>query len=59
MFFKSVGLDENSNKIHVLVSCGFAFIGCGVAMVFANVSTYFGLLGGSCGTLMAGKLSVM
>lgn len=58
MFFKSFDLDKDSTKIHVLVSCGFAFIGCAIAMVFANVSTYFGLLGGSCGTLMAGKLRI-
>ena len=54
MFFKSFALDKDSTKIHVIVSCGFAFLGCIIAMAFANVSTYFGLLGGSCGTLMAG-----
>ena len=55
MFFSSTGIVK-STKNHVLVSCGFAFIGCGIAMVFVKVNSYFGLLGGSCGTLMAGKV---
>jgi hypothetical protein len=44
--------------LHVIVSCGFAFIGCGIAMVFVKVNSYFGLLGGSCGTLMAGSFII-
>ena len=37
------------------MSLGFALVGCGIAMVFVKVNSYFGILGGTCGTLMAGK----
>ena len=59
MFMNSFNLNSENNKTHVIVSCGFAFIGCGIAMVFVKVNSYFGLLGGSCGTLMAGEYMII
>lgn len=53
MLFSSIGL-EKSNRNHIIVCVLLAASSCGIAMGFQNVTTYFGLLGGTAGTMLAG-----
>lgn len=54
MLFTSLSI-EKTNRNHILVCLVLAASSCGIAMGFINVTTYFGLLGGTAGTLIAGN----
>ena len=45
---------EKTTKNRYLTSLGLSLSSCIVAITFRNVNSYFGLLGGSSGVLMAG-----
>lgn len=53
MLFSSIGI-EKTNRNHIIVCVALAASSCGIAMGFQNVTTYFGLLGGTAGTMLAG-----
>lgn len=54
MLFDAMGF-EKTQRNHILVCVGLAASSCGIAMGFQNVTTYFGLLGGTAGTMLAGN----
>ena len=45
---------EPTNKNHVILSLSMAFSGTIIAIFFQKVNSYFGLLGGTAGIMMAG-----
>jgi hypothetical protein len=45
---------EKSNKNHIILSLSLAFSGTLVAVFFQSINSYFGLLGGTAGVMMAG-----
>ncbi len=53
VLFESFNL-ERTNKNHVMLSLSLAFSGTIIAIFFQNVNSYFGLLGGTAGVMMAG-----
>ena len=50
---------EKTNKKHFLLSIVMAVSSCGVAIAFQHVNSYFGLLGGTAGVLMAGGIPAL
>jgi hypothetical protein len=50
---------EKTPKNHYLLSIALAGSGCIVAMAFVNISSYFSLLGGTAGVLMAGAIPAL
>jgi hypothetical protein len=54
MLFTSMNI-EKTNRNHIIVCVVLAASSCGIAMGFVNVTTYFGLLGGTAGTMIAGN----
>jgi hypothetical protein len=54
MLFTSMNI-EKTNRNHIIVCIVLAASSCGIAMGFVNVTTYFGLLGGTAGTMIAGN----
>jgi hypothetical protein len=55
MLFTSFAI-ERTKRNHIVVCILLAASSCGIAMGFVNVTTYFGLLGGTAGTMIAGNL---
>jgi amino acid permease len=53
VLFESFQLERN-NKNHILLSLGISFSGTIIGIFFQNVSSYFGILGGTAGVMMAG-----
>ena len=47
---------EKTNRNHYLLSLALAVSSCGIAITFQKVNSYFGLLGGTAGVLMAGTI---
>jgi len=47
---------EKNNKNHIILSLSLAFSGALIAIVFQKVNSYFGLLGGTAGVMMAGGI---
>jgi uncharacterized membrane protein len=50
---------EETRKRRYMICAGLAASTCITAMIFLHVNTYFGLLGGSAGVLMAGTIPAM
>jgi len=50
---------ERNNRNHIILSFGLAASSCLVAISFQHVNSYFGLLGGTAGVLMAGGLPAL
>lgn len=59
VFVETFKIDTNSNKNHIFVCIGLAASSCLVAISFVNVNSYFGLLGGTAGVMMAGGIPGM
>ena len=55
ILFEALGA-EKTNKNHYLLSVLLATSSCAVAATFVKVNSYFGLLGGTAGVLMAGTI---
>ena len=53
--FQSFGF-EKTNKNHIIVSLVMTFVGTLVAITFQNINSYFGLMGGTAGVMMAGTI---
>ena len=50
---------ERNNKNHIIISLVLAFGGTITAILFQNVNSYFGLLGGTAGVWMAGTIPLL
>lgn len=51
------GLDlEYTNRMHIGLSLSLALSGALIAAFYGSVTSYFGLLGGTAGTMMAGTI---
>lgn len=50
---------EKTDKNHIVLSLGLAFSGTIIAIVFQKVNSYFGLLGGTAGVMMAGAIPMI
>mgnify|MGYP001058664474 CR=1 FL=1 len=59
VFVETFKIDTTSNKNHILVCIGLAASSCLVAVSFVKVNSYFGLLGGTAGVMMAGGIPGM
>ena len=57
MLFVSLDL-EKTQRNHIVVCILLAISSCGLAMGFQKVTTYFGLLGGTAGTMIAGRFEL-
>lgn len=55
VLYESFELEKN-NKNHLILSLSLAFSGALIAVFFQNISSYFGLLGGTAGVMMAGGM---
>ena len=55
ILLEALGAEKN-NKNHYLSSVGLALSSCAIAISFQAVNSYFGLLGGTAGVLMAGTI---
>ena len=53
VIYETLGF-EKTNKNHIVISLSLAFSGAIIAIVFEQVNSYFGLLGGTAGVMMAG-----
>jgi amino acid permease len=58
VLFESLAF-EKSNRNHVIVSLGLGFSGAVIAILFQKVNSYFGLLGGTAGVMMAGAIPMV
>lgn len=59
VFVETFKIDTTSNKNHVLVCVSLAFLSTMVAIFFVKVNSYFGLLGGTAGVMMAGGIPAL
>ena len=59
VFVETFKIDTTSNKNHILVCIGLAASSCLIAISFVKVNSYFGLLGGTAGVMMAGGIPSM
>lgn len=59
VFIETFKIDTTSTKKHVLVCVGLAGSSCLVAILFVKVNSYFGLLGGTAGVMMAGGIPAL
>lgn len=50
---------EKSNRNHIILSLFLAFSGTAIAISFQQVNSYFGLLGGTAGVMMAGAIPMI
>jgi hypothetical protein len=53
--FEAFRLEKN-NKNHIICSVTLALTSCAIAIAFQKVNSYFGLLGGTAGVMMAGGI---
>ena len=56
VFVETFKIDIANTRKHVLVCIGLAASSCLVAISFVKVNSYFGLLGGTAGVMMAGGI---
>lgn len=56
VFVETFGIDATGTRNHVLVCIGLAASSCLIAVSFVKVNSYFGLLGGTAGVMMAGGI---
>lgn len=59
VFVETFKIDTTSNRNHILVCVGLALSSCAVAISFVQVNSYFGLLGGTAGVMMAGGIPAL
>ena len=59
VFVETFQIDVNNNRNHILVCAGLAASSCAIAIGFVKVNSYFGLLGGTAGVMMAGGIPAM
>lgn len=59
VFVETFKIDTTSNKNHIFVCIGLAASSCLIAISFVKVNSYFGLLGGTAGVMMAGGIPAM
>lgn len=59
VFVETFNINTNSKKNHILVCAGLAGSSCLVAILFVKVNSYFGLLGGTAGVMMAGGIPAL
>ena len=59
VFVETFRIDTTSNRKHILVCIGLAASSCFVAILFVKVNSYFGLLGGTAGVMMAGGIPAL
>ena len=59
VFIETFQIDTTRNRNHILVCFTLAFSSCLVAISFVKVNSYFGLLGGTAGVMMAGGIPAM
>jgi hypothetical protein len=59
VFVETFQIDTTQNKNHILVCVGMAASSCLVAISFVKVNSYFGLLGGTAGVMMAGGIPAL
>lgn len=50
---------EKTNRNHIGISLALAFSGTAIAIFFQQVNSYFGLLGGTAGVMMAGAIPMI
>lgn len=55
VIYESLALERN-NRNHIAISLLLAFSGTVIAIFFQSVNSYFGLLGGTAGVMMAGAI---
>jgi amino acid permease len=55
VLYDTLGLEKNS-KNHLILSLCLAFSSTVIALLFQKVNSYFGLLGGTAGVMMAGAI---
>jgi amino acid permease len=58
VIYETFALEKN-NRNHVALSLGLAFSGTAIAIFFQQVNSYFGLLGGTAGVMMAGAIPMV
>ena len=58
VIFETFSLERNT-KIHMIISLFLAFSGTAIAIFFQQVNSYFGLLGGTAGVMMAGGIPMI
>jgi amino acid permease len=56
--YESLGIEKNS-KNHIMLSLILALSGLAIAIFFTSVNSYFALLGGTAGVMMAGGFPAM
>ena len=59
VFVETFKIDVSNNRNHILVCIGLAASSCLIAISFVKVNSYFGLLGGTAGVMMAGGIPAM
>lgn len=59
VFVEAFNIDTTGNRNHLLVCAGLAASSCAIAIGFVKVNSYFGLLGGTAGVMMAGGIPAM
>lgn len=59
VFIESFKIDTTTNRAHLILCIGLAASSCLIAIVFQKVNSYFGLLGGTAGVMMAGGIPAM
>ena len=50
---------QKSTRNHFILSIVMALSSCGIAIAFQKVNSYFGLLGGTAGVMMAGGIPAL
>ena len=58
IFYDGFNITRNT-KNHMILSVILAVSSCGVAITFQHVNSYFGLLGGTAGVMMAGGIPAL
>ena len=56
VFVEAFNFDSNKNSTHITICIILSGLSCFVAITFTQVNSYFGLLGGTAGVMMAGGI---